>query len=63
MKETDSHLMNADEVAQKLSVCRSTAYRIIRELNAQMEREGRKTIPGRVSSELLEKMYLTTKRS
>ena len=41
-------LIGADEVAKKLGVSRGTAYRIIRDLNADMEAEGKKTIPGKV---------------
>lgn len=41
-------LIGAEEVASKLGVSKGTAYRIIRDLNADMEAEGKKTIPGKV---------------
>ena len=49
MVETKHHLMNVDEVADRLSIKRSGAYKIIRELNQVMEDRGCKVIPGRVS--------------
>lgn len=57
MVETKHHLMNVDEVADRLSIKRSGAYKIIRELNQVMEDRGCKVIPGRVSSEILEEVY------
>ncbi len=44
----DYRLIGAKEVASKLGVSKGTAYRIIRDLNADMEAEGKKTIPGKV---------------
>lgn len=41
-------LIGAKEVASKLGVSRGTAYRIIWDLSADMEAEGKKTIPGKV---------------
>ena len=41
-------LIGADEVAKRLGVSKGTAYRIIRDLNADMKAEGKKTIPGKV---------------
>lgn len=61
MVETKHHLMNADEVADRLSIKRSGAYKIIRELNQVMEDRGCKVIPGRVSSEILEEVYFVGK--
>lgn len=41
-------LIGADEVAKRLGVSKGTAYRIIRDLNADMKAEGKKTISGKV---------------
>ena len=57
MGEMKHYLMNVDEVADRLNVKRSGAYKIIRELNQVMEGRGRKVIPGKVSSEILEEVY------
>ena len=57
MVEMKHYLMNVDEVADRLNVKRSGAYKIIRELNQVMEGRGCKVIPGKVSSEILEEAY------
>lgn len=57
MVEMKHYLMNVDEVADRLNVKRSGAYKIIRELNQVMEGRGCKVIPGKVSSEILEEVY------
>lgn len=62
MADIERRLLGASEVALKLGVCRSKAYRIIRELNCEMERRGCATIPGRVSSQIVEERYFGDKR-
>lgn len=57
MGEMKQYLMNVDEVADRLNVKRSGAYKIIRELNQVMEGRGCKVIPGKVSSGILEEVY------
>ena len=57
MVEMKHYLMNVDEVADRLNVKRSGAYKIIRELNQVMEGRGCKVSPGKVSSEILEEVY------
>lgn len=57
MVEMKHYLMNVDEVADRLNVKRSGAYKIIRELNQVMEGRGCKVIPRKVSSEILEEVY------
>ena len=44
----------ADEVASLLGVSRAYAYKIIRRLNAELEAEGRITIPGKVAAAYFE---------
>lgn len=61
MEETRPNMVDAGEVAQRLGVSRSLAYRIIKELNGEMERRGCRTIRGRVSNELFEEVYFGKK--
>lgn len=62
MDGTERRLLGASEVSMKLGVCRSKAYEIIRELNREMERRGCTTIPGRVSSQIVEERYFGSER-
>ena len=57
MDGKEGRLLSASEVSMKLGVCRSKAYEIIRELNREMEQRGCATIPGRVSSQIVEERY------
>lgn len=57
MRETEPKLIGAAEIAERMGVSRSTAYKIIKELNGEMERRGCRTIRGRVSNELFEEAY------
>lgn len=46
----NSTFMNADDVAQELGVSKSYAYKILRILNAELEKLGYLTVTGRVST-------------
>ena len=49
-------LIGVDEVKKLLGVKQSRAYKVIRELNAELQAEGKATINGRISRQyLLEK--------
>lgn len=61
MSEDPKRLIGAREVAEKLHIGRTKAYELIRELNREMERKGCRTIPGRVSCELLNERYIKPK--
>ena len=61
MSEDPKRLIGAREVAEKLHVGRTQAHELIRELNREMERKGCRTIPGRVSCELLDELYIKPK--
>ena len=61
MSETPTRLIGAREVAEKLHIGRTKAYELIHELNLEMERKGCRTIPGRVSCELLDELYIKPK--
>lgn len=54
------YLMNAKEVQARLNVSRNTAYAIIRELNAELEEKGLRTIKGKVNSQYFEDRYFTS---
>lgn len=57
MATEETRLLNAADVSEKLGVCRSKAYSVIKELNKKMKAQGYETIPGRVSSRVLEETY------
>ena len=61
MSENPKRLIGAREVAVKLHIGRTKAYELIRELNREMERKGCRTIPGCVSCELLDELYIKPK--
>lgn len=56
-----TRMVDSKEVAERLGVCRTTAYKIIRELNEEMEARGCKVITGRVSKDLFEETYFGRK--
>lgn len=47
----------AEEVARQLGVSRAYAYKVIRRLNAELEAEGRITIPGKVSAAYFDERF------
>ena len=61
MSENPKRLIGAREAAEKLHIGRTKAYELIHELNLEMERKGCRTIPGRVSCELLDELYIKPK--
>lgn len=61
MDSEEPRLLNAAEVADRLGVCRTKAYGIIRELNEEMEARGCKVIAGRVSNEIFEETFFNPK--
>ena len=54
MSGLPTRMLDSKEVAERLGVCRTTAYKIIRELNEEMQARGCRVITGRVSKELFE---------
>lgn len=61
--ENKPTLLNAEQVAKRLGVSKSTAYNIIKELNREMKENGRKVIQGRVCSDKLEEAFFGTRRT
>ena len=46
----NKNFMTVDEVAQELNVSKSYAYKVVRELNAEMQKLGYLTVTGRVNT-------------
>ena len=56
-----NQFMRAEEVARELEVSRSYAYRLIRQLNAELREKGYMTIAGRVNRQCFqERLYGTS---
>lgn len=56
-----NQFMRAEEVARELEVSRSYAYRLIRQLNAELREKGYMTIAGRVNRQYFkERLYSTS---
>lgn len=51
------YLMKVDEVMERLSVSRATAYSIIKRLNQDLQARGLKTLPGKVHSGYFEEEF------
>ena len=49
------NFMTVDEVAQELNVSKSYAYKVVRELNAEMQKLGYQTVTGRVNTSFFRK--------
>ena len=49
----EKNFMTVEEVAEELKVSKSYAYKVVREINAEMRELGYLTISGRVNSILL----------
>ncbi len=55
--EKQRRMLTAKEVADRLGVSRTTAYTVIKDLNAEMSAKGCRVIAGRVSNEYFEQVY------
>lgn len=51
----EKSFMTVDEVAEELKVSKSYAYKVVRELNAEMQELGYLTVSGRVSTNFFRK--------
>ena len=56
-----ARMMKVEDVMEELRISKSGAYRVINEINEELERSGLKTIRGRVSREHFEKVYFDAK--
>lgn len=51
----EKNFMTVDEVAEELLVSKSKAYEIVRQLNAEMRKQGYLTVAGRVNTTFFHK--------
>lgn len=58
-ESTEKQFLSADDIEKELSIGRTTAYKIIRELNAELKRKGFMTQVGRV----LRRFFIGTVRT
>lgn len=55
----EKRILNAIDVSKILGISKSSAYRIIKNLNTDLKRSGKITIAGKISSKyFFEKVYL-----
>lgn len=52
----EKSFMTVEEVAAELRVSKSKAYQIVRELNAELQKQGYLTVAGRVNATFYEKI-------
>lgn len=53
-----SNFMSAADVAKELGVGRTTSQKIVKELNAELEKMGYLTVQGKISRKFFEKRYI-----
>lgn len=59
--EHQDRMMKVDEVMERLGLSKASAYTVIKELNAELEARGLRTIPGRVSMSYFDSVYFEPK--
>lgn len=57
--EQQDRMMKVNEVMERLSLSKASAYQVIKDLNAELEAKGLRTIPGRVSKRYFDSVYFT----
>ena len=55
MLMVEKNFMTVDEVAEELLISKSKAYEIVRQLNAEMRKQGYLTVAGRVNTTFFHK--------
>ena len=60
MEYQKPRMITASDIMERLSVSKSTAYNIMREINEDLESRGLRIIPGRVSEKHFEEIYFGT---
>lgn len=61
MDRMKPRMLTAEEVMERLSVSRTTAYQVMREVNEELERKGIRTRAGRVSQSHFDEIYFGIK--
>ena len=59
---TSGSFMNADDVAKELSISKSHAYKIVKQLNTELKEKGLLTISGRVNRRYFEERLIYNSR-
>ena len=59
--EHQDRMMKVDDVMERLGLSKASAYTVIKELNAELEARGLRTIPGRVSKSYFDSVYFEPK--
>ena len=57
-KNMEKNFMTVDDVAEELSVSKSKAYKIVRQLNQELEEKGIITVAGRVCTSYFRKKVM-----
>lgn len=57
MEQNASMYLYAKDVAERLGMSRNYAYKVIRELNAELEKKGYRVIAGRIPLKFFEEKY------
>jgi DNA-binding IscR family transcriptional regulator len=60
---SSKNFIKADEVAQELEVSKPYAYKLVRELNDELKKNGFITISGRVSRQYFEEKFYGLKKA
>lgn len=58
---TNRTFMTVEEVAAELGVSKSYAYKIVKQLNEELQKLGYLTVAGRVNTNISAKKYVTAK--
>lgn len=51
------YFMSASDISEELEISRSTAYKIIRQLNGELKEQGYLVIPGRIPKSYFSSRY------
>lgn len=57
MEKSAPKMLTAEDVMERLSVSKSTAYLVMREINSELESQGLRIQPGRVSQRHFDEIY------
>lgn len=57
MDQQKNRMLTVDDIMERLSVSRSSAYNVMREINGELADKGLRIIPGRVSESHFNSAY------
>lgn len=57
MEQQKKRMLTVEDIMERLSVSKSSAYTVMREINVELEKEGLRVIPGRVSESHFNAVY------